>query len=229
MHTATRARYLKALLWGSTIGPSSYDELPSELQPVARFVDQIGDDLAEGRLILSPEDPLNDDPIIQAHLLAWTLARQVLPSDLDDLPDPTVVWLRSDLEGDRFDRDALNSALIFYASGGEPNIWRDERPLGRPSNKDVSAFQYVCQELVDTAGGGESFDLSPVTLVEDFVRMHWSNDPITGGLMIGWEESPLGIQCLRAVRAVRHLPPTPASVVLPDEPNFREPWRPIRT
>src|SRR5690606_6662389 len=117
------------------------------------------------------ENPLNDDPIIQVHLLAWTLARQVLPSNLDDLPDPASVWLRSDLEGEHFDRDALDAALLYFAHGGSPNVWRAERPLGRPSNKDVRAFQLVCQNLADVAAGGESFGLTPVTLVEDFVRM----------------------------------------------------------
>lgn len=207
------ARHLKSLLWGRPEGPHHYSDLPESLRNVADFVDQIGDDLAAARIRVFREDVDPDDPIPQVQLLAHVLARQVLPADLDDLPDREVVWTRSDLEGESFDSEALDAAFHFLAHGGEPNVWRAEPVVGRPSLKDVAAIQQFARDLTDAAVGFELAGITPTQLVEDFVRMHWSNDRQTGGLTNFWEDSPVGHALFRAVRRVTDIPAEEAEIV----------------
>lgn len=228
--SSLRARHLKALLWGQPEGPRSYDDLPEELQEIARAVDQIGDDLAELRLAIFHEGDDPENLIMQVQLLANAMARQVLPDNLDDVPDPGVVWVRSDLEGDGYSSLPLDGALHFLAMGGEPNTWRTDAVIGRPSLKDVRAMQKIADALTDATIGFEAAGVTPTQLIEDFVRMHWSNDPREGGLLIGWEDTPLGHAIFDAVRSTRHVPAEEAEIVYadPPEPEWGTPWRPGR-
>ena len=227
---AHRARHLKSLLWGQPEGPRSYEELPPELRDMARAVDKIGDDLAEARLAAFQEDDDPDNLVIQVQMLAHVLALQVLPNDLDDVPDPNVVWVRSDFEGERHCHEAFDGALHFLAYGGEPNIWRNDTVVGRPSLKDVRAMQLIAAAIVDAAACLEGANVSPSHLVEDFVRMHWSTDPQTFGLVHGWEDTPFGHVIFDAVRQARHIPAEEAEIVHaePPGPDRGAAWSPAR-
>lgn len=227
-----KARQLKQLGWGQPDGPTKYDDLPDELAPTARWVDQIGDHLAHFRQEIYQDDIDPAQAIPQAQLIAEVLAQQVVPDDLENLPDIKAVWLRSELEGDEFNREAFDGALQFYARRGEPNVFRNTDTKGRPAMRDIQALQEVARQLVRVCRGAEEFGQVPSTQIEEFVRYHWSNQPEIQGL-VGlrealqedtehtrkrglWEDHPLGRAILEAVGGVQHLPAEQAEWDGPD-------------
>lgn len=225
-----RARHLKAHLWGQPEGPRHYTDLPEELRDIARAVDRIGDDLALARTLIFQEGDDPDNLVMQVNLLAHVLAFQVLPRERDDVPDPGVVWVRSDLEGPTFSSAALDGALHYLALGGEPNTWRVDVAVGKPSLKDVRAMQLIATTITDATIGFDAAGITPTQLVEDFVRMHWCPDPREDGLRIGWEDTPLGHAIFNAANAVSHIPAEEAEISLlePPGPNWNTTHPPSR-
>lgn len=226
MPTSLRHQHLKSLLWGKPEGPSAATDLPEALRPVAAAADDIGRRLARAR-VLYYEDPVRQgDPVVQVQVLANVLADLVLPEDGARVPDENTVWTRRDLEGDAFDADALDDAVRFLAAGGEPNVWARDMDA-RPALRDVRAMQLIAREIVDVGSVADEVVLPPSRLIEDFVRLHWSNQDGERGLEFGWEEHPLGQACFAAVRRTLHLPVEEAEWNAPErQPQAPdEPWR----